>query len=117
MRLSKGMEERLKSFQAFQDADAPPRTTPVSQLGRRICYDIVEYDPLLDSSDMEVRHWNQIARDIEANYDKYDGFVVLHGTDTMAFTASALSFILVNLAKPVILTGSQNLCRKFETME
>ena len=56
---------------------------------------------------MEVRHWNQIGRDIVENYEKYDGFVVLHGTDTMAFTASALSFMLVNLSKPVIFTGSQ----------
>ncbi|MEE2789242.1 MAG: asparaginase [Myxococcota bacterium] len=101
------MEQQLQTFQAFQDPDAPPRTLPVSQFGGRITYDIIEYDPLLDSSDMEVRHWNQIGKDIVSQYDEYDGFVVLHGTDTMAFTASALSFMLVNLSKPVILTGSQ----------
>ncbi|MEZ2694653.1 asparaginase [Hafnia alvei] len=65
------------------------------------------YEPLIDSSDMTPEDWQHIANDIEANYDKYDGFVILHGTDTMAFTASALSFMLENLAKPVIVTGSQ----------
>lgn len=70
-------------------------------------YDIHEYDPLLDSSNMTLNQWNLIAEDIARYYDNYDGFVVLHGTDTMAYTASALSFMLENLAKPVILTGSQ----------
>lgn len=70
-------------------------------------YTIHEYDPLIDSSDMSPADWQQIADDIKANYDKYDGFVILHGTDTMAYTASALSFMLENLAKPVIVTGSQ----------
>lgn len=65
------------------------------------------YEPLIDSSDMTPEDWQHIANDIEDNYDKYDGFVILHGTDTMAFTASALSFMLENLAKPVIVTGSQ----------
>lgn len=65
------------------------------------------YEPLIDSSDMTPEDWQHIANDIEVNYDKYDGFVILHGTDTMAFTASALSFMLENLAKPVIVTGSQ----------
>lgn len=70
-------------------------------------FDIHEYHPVIDSSDMTPAHWLTIARDIEANYHKYDGFVVLHGTDTMAYTASALSFMLENLTKPVIVTGSQ----------
>lgn len=69
--------------------------------------DNVQFDPPIDSSDMDVAHWQQIARTIVDNYDKYDGFVVLHGTDTMAYTASALSFMLENLRKPVIITGSQ----------
>ena len=56
---------------------------------------------------MSPKHWSDIAHAIEDNYDNYDGFVVLHGTDTMAYTASALSFMLDNLAKPVIITGSQ----------
>ncbi|HXG59152.1 MAG TPA: asparaginase [Thermoanaerobaculia bacterium] len=70
-------------------------------------YTIGEYDPLLDSSNMTPRDWVKIARDIAAHYDAFDGFVVLHGTDTMAYTASALPFMLGGLAKPVIITGSQ----------
>lgn len=60
-----------------------------------------------DSSDLNAVHWKELALCIESNYDSFDGFVILHGTDTMAYTASALSFALMNLAKPVILTGSQ----------
>ena len=70
-------------------------------------YDVIEFSPLLDSSDVTVSEWNLIGRTIRDNMDKYDGFVVLHGTDTLAYTASALSFILRNLPKPVIITGSQ----------
>jgi L-asparaginase len=70
-------------------------------------YAIVEYDPVIDSADMTPAHWRQIAHDIASNYREFDGFVVLHGTDTMAYTASALAFMLPDLAKPVILTGSQ----------
>ena len=66
-----------------------------------------EFDPLLDSSDMNPQAWLAIANTIADNYDVYDGFIIVHGTDTMAYTASALSFMLQNLAKPVILTGSQ----------
>ncbi|QBF81362.1 L-asparaginase 1 [Shewanella maritima] len=68
---------------------------------------IHEYSPLIDSSNMAPTDWQMIANDIKANYDKYDGFVILHGTDTMAYTASALSFMLHGLSKPVIVTGSQ----------
>lgn len=70
-------------------------------------YTIHEYSPLIDSSNMSPSDWQQIAEDIRDNYDDYDGFVILHGTDTMAYTASALSFMLEDLAKPVIVTGSQ----------
>lgn len=70
-------------------------------------WDMVEMEPLLDSSNMTLHEWNKIARLIADHYDVYDGFVVLHGTDTMAYTASALSFMLENLDKPVVLTGSQ----------
>lgn len=70
-------------------------------------FDLIEYDPLLDSSNISVAEWVKIAQDIKDRYDQYDGFVILHGTDTMAYTASALSFMLEGLAKPVILTGSQ----------
>jgi L-asparaginase len=70
-------------------------------------YTIHEYDPLLDSSNMTPTEWVKIANDVAANYERYDGFVVLHGTDTMAYTASALPFLLAGLRKPVIITGSQ----------
>lgn len=68
---------------------------------------INEYHPLIDSSNMTPNDWQRIADDIKTNYDKFDGFVVLHGTDTMAYTSSALSFMFENLAKPIIVTGSQ----------
>ena len=67
----------------------------------------ITFDPPIDSSDMEPELWSRIVTIIEKNYDVYDGFVILHGTDTMSFTASALSFMLEDLMKPVILTGSQ----------
>lgn len=69
--------------------------------------DNVQFAPPIDSSDMSPEHWQQIAQAIYDNYSDYDGFVVLHGTDTMAYTASCLSFMLENLDKPVIITGSQ----------
>lgn len=65
------------------------------------------FNPPIDSSDMEPSNWQAIVKVIADNYDNYDGFVVLHGTDTMSYTASALSFMLQGLTKPVILTGSQ----------
>jgi len=70
-------------------------------------FDLFEMNPLLDSSNMAVNEWNRIGKTISELYDKYDGFVVLHGTDTMAYTASSLSFMLENLSKAVIITGSQ----------
>ena len=65
------------------------------------------FDPLIDSSDVEPSLWVSLAGLIEEKYDSYDGFVILHGTDTMAYSASALSFMIENLTKPVIFTGSQ----------
>lgn len=70
-------------------------------------YTINEYSPLIDSSDMKPSDWQRIAQDIKSRYDEFDGFVILHGTDTMAYTSSALSFMLQGLTKPVIVTGSQ----------
>lgn len=69
--------------------------------------DVYCFENLIDSSDMGPEGWVHIGKAIKENYRKYDGFVVLHGTDTMAYTASALSFMLENLGKPVVLTGSQ----------
>ncbi len=67
----------------------------------------ISFNPPVDSSDISPDFWVKLAVIIKENYDKYEGFVILHGTDTMSFTASALSFMLQNLDKPVILTGSQ----------
>ncbi|MBR6481654.1 MAG: asparaginase, partial [Bacteroidaceae bacterium] len=69
--------------------------------------DALAFGPPIDSSDMEPSYWVKMVRLIADNYHQYDGFVLLHGTDTMAYTASALSFMLENLSKPVIITGSQ----------
>jgi L-asparaginases, type I len=76
---------------------------------KRFNYKISSYqfDPPIDSSDMEPVLWAKLVKIINYNYDHFDGFVILHGTDTMSYTASALSFMLENLNKPVILTGSQ----------
>lgn len=75
--------------------------------GVTVRYDLVEFQDPLDSANMSVGDWVDIARHIESVYDRYDAFVLLHGTDTMAYTASALSFMLEGLDKTVILTGSQ----------
>lgn len=69
--------------------------------------DIEAFTPLIDSSDIGPQIWEQVARMVVSHYDEYDGFVVLHGTDTMSYSASALSFMLENLSKPVVFTGSQ----------
>ena len=70
-------------------------------------YYIKEYCPIKDSSNMTISDWIEIALDIKENYSNYDGFVVIHGTDTMAYSASALSFMLESLGKSVVFTGSQ----------
>lgn len=88
------LSTHLQSMPEFQRPELPNFT-------------LTEYHPLMDSANMGPKDWQVIADDIAAHYDQYDGFVVLHGTDTMAYTASALSFMLENLAKPVIVTGSQ----------
>lgn len=68
---------------------------------------VYQFEPPIDSSDIQPDKWAQLVRIIAQRYNEFDGFVILHGTDTMAYTASALSFMLENLTKPVILTGSQ----------
>ncbi len=78
------------------------------ELDRLECdVDVVSYDPPLDSSNIGPVVWAKIARTIGENYKRFDGFVILHGSDTMAYTGSALSFMLEGLSKPVILTGAQ----------
>lgn len=83
-------------------------TSNVPEL-KRLGFNIstTQFNPPMDSSEIEPDSWVEMVKIISENYNSYDGFVVLHGTDTMAYTASALSFMLENLGKPVILTGSQ----------
>jgi len=81
--------------------------SPPSIHNRRIIYKILETEEISDSSNMNLDLWKSIGGLIKENYDEYDAFVVIHGTDTMNYTASVLSFMLENLNKPVILTGSQ----------
>jgi len=88
------LEEQINNLPMFHGDDVPDFT-------------IKEFDPLLDSSNMTPHDWEKIAKDIENVYNEYDGFVVLHGTDTMAYTASALAFMFEELQKPIILSGSQ----------
>lgn len=71
------------------------------------CIDVHTFDPVIDSSNVNPEFWVKLAGVIEENYEKYDGFVILHGTDTMSYSASAMSFMLENLNKPVVFTGSQ----------
>ncbi len=94
-----------KSLEPFDFSHLMDNVPKVKKLDYVI--DNVQFDPPIDSSDMNPEHWKQIAKAISDNYTDYDGFVVLHGTDTMAYTASCLSFMLENLDKPVIITGSQ----------
>ena len=94
-----------KGLQPFDFSHLIDNVPKVKMLDYEI--DNIQFEPPIDSANMSPEHWRSIARAIEENIDAYDGFVVLHGTDTMAFTASALSFMLENLQKPVIITGSQ----------
>ncbi|NIH41324.1 MAG: asparaginase [Buchnera aphidicola (Periphyllus aceris)] len=88
------LQKQLKKMSEFHKKEMP-------------YFKIHEYNPLIDSSNMTPKDWTKISNDIKKNYKKYDGFIILHGTDTMSYTASALSFIFENLKKPVIITGSQ----------
>ena len=81
--------------------------TPMTAYQRHVRYAIVEFAPLLDSSSISAQDWASMAGAVEDNYHLFDGFVVLHGTDSLAYTASALSFMMADLGKPVVLTGSQ----------
>ena len=92
----------LKPFDFSQIEEEVPE---LSKFGVRL--DSYTFDPLIDSSDVEPAMWVNLAKLISDKYDRYDGFVVLHGTDTMAYSASAISFMLENLEKPVVFTGSQ----------
>lgn len=94
-----------QSLIPFQFSQLLNKIPELSELSCQIDTDSLE-EPI-DSSNIKPEHWVRIAKRIEQDYDKYEGFVILHGSDTMAYTSSALSFMLKNLSKPVILTGSQ----------
>ena len=102
-----GMIENAETgvLEAFNFQHLAENVPELKKLGHKV--DTYQFDPPLDSSAMGPDSWMKIVKIIADNYQKYDGFVVLHGTDTMSYTASALSFMLENLSKPVILTGSQ----------
>ena len=95
-------DQTLKPFDFSQILEEVPE---IRKFAVRI--DSCTFSPLIDSSDVEPGIWQRLARLIQEKYDQYDGFVVLHGTDTMAYSASAMSFMLDGLTKPVIFTGSQ----------
>jgi len=98
-------DEQSGTLISFALDDVEHRLPELKALGYQL-YAITPIQPI-DSSEVEPRHWQSIAQSVSEHYNDYDGFVVLHGTDTMAYTASALSYMLCGLAKPVILTGSQ----------
>jgi L-asparaginase len=89
----------------FNFAHLTEQIPEIKRFGFKI--DSISFDPIIDSSNMHPDVWVKLAKIIEDKYEYYDGFVILHGSDTMAYTASALSFMLENISKPVILTGSQ----------
>lgn len=93
---------------ALYPADTATFTAYVPELANGdIQVDMLPFNPLIDSSDVSVEDWVRMAKAVYDNYEKYDGFVILHGTDTMAYSASALSFMFEDLNKPVIFTGAQ----------
>lgn len=98
-------DARSGALQAMDLDHLEEQVPELARIGVRL--ETVNFGVPIDSSDMQPAHWLRIAEIIASNYDAYAGFVVLHGSDTMAYTASALSFLLEGLAKPVILTGSQ----------
>jgi L-asparaginase len=93
------------ALKAFDFSKLISKIPELKQLDCEI--ETISFEKPLDSSNMTSFHWISIANSIKNNYDSFDGFVVLHGSDTMSYTASALSFMLENLSKPVIITGSQ----------
>lgn len=99
------MDPQTQALAPFDFSHIMEEVPELKKFGYKL--DSYSFDPVIDSSDADIPFWQELVRIIEINYNKYDGFVVLHGTDTMSYTASALSFMLENLGKPVIFTGSQ----------
>ena len=111
---AKGLADRLRKNLVFYDkefceannVDKEWLVTPPTPFRRRIRFKVLEYDTLIDSSNIKIEDQIKIANTIKEHYKHYDGFVVCHGTDTMAYTSSVLSFMLENLNKSVVITGS-----------
>ncbi len=99
------LDEKTKALQPFNFRQIYSHVPEIKRMGFSIT--VQSFEPLIDSSNMQPAHWIKIAQIIGEQYQNYDGFVILHGTDTMVYTASALSFMIEYLSKPVILTGSQ----------
>ncbi|TFK76218.1 L-asparaginase [Pluteus cervinus] len=111
-RLNKNEPVCTRISDSVYEAHLPSLVTPHSAVpggggSKSIRYAVLEWNPLLDSSNLEIEDWVRIATEIELNYATFDAFVILHGTDTMSYTSSALSFMLEDLGKTVILTGAQ----------
>ena len=98
---------KLQAFKDGKELWLDSLRTPPSAYSSHIRYGILEFDPLLDSSSISSDGWKEISLTVKENYSLFDGFVILHGTDSLSYTASALSFMMSDLGKPVILTGSQ----------
>ena len=111
---AKGLAQRLKAYKTFYDAEESEKlgvdedtlVTPPTAYKTRIRFKVLEFEELIDSSNVAIDIQAQMARTVEAHYKDYDGFVICHGTDTLAYTASALSFMFENLRKTVVVTGS-----------
>lgn len=102
-----GMVENVETgaLEAFNFSHLKSNVPEMKRLKFNV--DTYLFDPPIDSSEINLHNWIEITKVVQDNYDKYDGFVILHGTDTMSYTASVLSFMMENLTKPVIFTGSQ----------
>ncbi|XP_017057563.1 L-asparaginase 1 [Drosophila ficusphila] len=111
----KMLEKKLRDIPSCHDQTVANKTDEkcllalpaVSGAPYRVLYDLVEFDPLLESSCMGFSDWQRMAHEVGKKYNSYDGFVILHGTDTLAYSASMLAFMLENLNKPVVVTGAQ----------
>ena len=98
-------DPETKALRAFDFSKLLVHIPEIKQLDCEI--DTFSFDDPIDSSDMNLEEWRKLGDVIHKNYDDYHGFVVLHGSDTMSYTGSTLSFMFENLTKPIILTGSQ----------
>ncbi len=98
-------DEETGALKAFDFASLIKEIPEIKKFAHQL--NVESFETPIDSSNMQPENWLRLAKIIQNNYDTHDGFVILHGSDTMAYTASALSFLLENLSKPVILTGSQ----------